>query len=117
MALLQVFKGEQLVAGEVENANHFVKRFFGLMFRKSMHHNHGLLLEPCNSIHTFSMRFPIDAVFLSPGREILSIEHSMKPGKVGKTVKGAKSVLELCGGTAEKLGLQVGDVLKIIETF
>jgi uncharacterized membrane protein (UPF0127 family) len=41
----------------------------------------------------------------------------MKPWKIGKAVKGAKSVLELCGGTAEKLGLQVGDVLKIIDTF
>ncbi|MPN20454.1 hypothetical protein SDC9_167833 [bioreactor metagenome] len=46
----------------IELAASFRKRFLGLMFRKQMPEDHALLLVPCNAIHTFSMRFPIDVV-------------------------------------------------------
>jgi len=105
-----------LVAQEVELADSFIKRFMGLMFRKSMPQNHGLLLNPCSEIHTFSMRFPIDAVFLDSKNEILKIEYAMVPNKIGKSVKNAKCVLELCAHTAEKYGLRAGDVLDIVKT-
>lgn len=116
MAMAKVYKDGSLVADEVELADNFIKRFLGLMFRKSMPQNHGLLLNPCNEIHTFSMRFPIDAVFLSSDGEILKIENAMMPNKIGKSVKGAKSVLELCAHTADKCGLKTGDILNIIKT-
>ncbi len=114
MGLAKVYKSDLLILDEVELADTFMKRFMGLMFRKGMPQNHGLLLKPCNEIHTFSMRFPIDAVFLNSEGTILKIEAAMMPNKIGKTVKQAKSVLELCAHTAEKYRLQVGDVLKII---
>lgn len=115
MNFAQVYKEGFLIADEVELADTFIMRFFGLMFRKSMTQNHGLLLDPCNGIHTFSMRFAIDALFLTSDGVIVKIEHSMPPNKIGKTVKQASCVLELCANTAEKFGLQVGDVLKIIK--
>lgn len=111
MKMLKVYKGSQLVISEVENANHFFSRFMGLMGRKSMSDDHGLLLTPCNEIHTFAMKFDIDTITLSKDNKIIFIDKCVAPNKVRKKVKNGYKVLELNGGMADKLGLSVGDVL------
>jgi uncharacterized protein len=116
MNFAKIYRNDILIAQEVELADSFFRRFLGLMFRKSMPQSHGLLLSPCNAIHTFSMKFAIDALFLAQDGTILFIEHAMKPNKTGKAVKKAVSVLELNTGTAEDFGLQIGDVLTISKT-
>ena len=115
MALLKVYKNGKLLLDECENANHFFTRFMGLMYRRSMEENHCLLLTPCNEIHTFGMKFDIDTIALSKDNEILFIDRAVPPKKVRKKVKDAYKVLELCSGTADKLGLDVGDVLEITD--
>jgi len=68
-----------------------------------------LLIQPCNSIHTFFMRFPIDVLFLSEEKVIIDRRLSLKPGKVLRPVKGAKMVLEAEAGclTNYKIGEQL----------
>lgn len=109
--MLQVYKNGELIVPEVENANHFFKRFMGLMYRRDMADNHGLLLTPCNEIHTFGMRFDIDTITLSKDNVILFIDKSVPPNKARRKIKNGYKVLELCAGKADKLGLSVGDVL------
>ncbi len=99
---------------KVELADSFLKRFKGLMFRKSMPSDYALLLSPCNAIHTFSMRFPIDVVYLDRDSRVVYIEKSMLPNKIGKTIKAAVKVLELNSGVAEELGIKMGDTLEIV---
>lgn len=111
MKMLKAYKGDTLLVEEVENANHFVRRFMGLMYRKNMAENHGLLLTPCNEIHTFGMRFSIDTVALDKDNRVLFIDPAVPPHKVRKKVKNAKKILELNAGIAERLGIKVGDVL------
>ena len=111
MKLLGLYKGDNLLVEEIENANHFVRRFMGLMFRSSMAENHGLLLTPCDEIHTFCMRFAIDTVALDKNNRVLFIDPAVPPHKVRKRVKGCKKILELNAGAAERLGINVGDVL------
>lgn len=115
MDFAKVYKDDLLIVEKVELAESFVKRFLGLMFRKNLSENHGLLLTPCNEIHTFSMRFPIDAIFLDHEGKVLKIETAMQPNKLGKKVKQANSVLELRAHTAENLGLSEGDILNIVK--
>lgn len=112
MQLLKLYKNNELLVPEVENANHFFRRFMGLMYRKSMQENHGLLLTPCNEIHTFGMRFDIDTVTLTKENVIVFIDKSVPPHKVRGKVKNGYKVLELCSGVADKLGLSSGDVLE-----
>ena len=113
MGIARAYKKDLLIVEEVELADSFTKRFLGLMFRKSMPPNHALLLCPCNAIHTFSMKFAIDAVFLAKDGTVLHIEHTMQPNKPGKAVKKADSVLELNAGIAEQIGLKAGDILEL----
>lgn len=106
-----MYKNGELLIQEVENANHFFRRFMGLMYRKGMNGNHGLLLTPCNEIHTFGMRFDIDAITLDKDNKVLFVDVSIPPNKVRSKVKGGYKVLELCSGYAEKLGISQGDYL------
>jgi len=82
------------------------------MMKKSLGGDGGLLLVPCRQIHTFMMRFPIDAVFLSREQEIVHIERGLVPGRMTPYVKDAWSVLEAPAGFAAESRLSVGDRLR-----
>jgi len=52
-------------------ADNWWTRFWGLQFRSELPAETGLLLNPCNSVHTCFMRFPLNLVFLdSHGRVV-----------------------------------------------
>lgn len=52
-----------------------------------------LLIVPCNSVHTFGMRFPLDIAFIGAGGKVLKSWRGVKPGKVLRC-RGATGVLE-----------------------
>jgi len=82
----------------------------GLLGRSDLPRGEGILLRPAGSIHTFFMRFPIDAVFLDREQVVIGIENALPPWRTAKR-KGAKAVLELAEGEAARRGLAVGDAL------
>lgn len=100
-----------ILAGKCEIASTFFARFRGLQFRKELPPGHGLLIKPCNSIHMFFMRFPIDALFLDSENRIVHICEGIKPWRVSGNVKGACCVLELPSGTVSSTGTAAGDIL------
>jgi len=87
-------------------ANTFFKRFLGLMGRHEA--DYGLFLDPCDSIHMFFMRFPIDAVFIDKGETIVSIHRNLKPGQFALGGKGSRAVLELPASRGFGTKLSVG---------
>lgn len=105
----------KVICEKVEVANTFVKRFMGLMYRKSLGEDEGLLLEPCNQIHTFGMKFVIDTITISSDNRIRHMDEKVEPGKVRPMVKDGKKVLELTSGTIEKYGLELGDIVEFHE--
>jgi uncharacterized protein len=113
--------GESVIAERVAFARTFWARFRGLMGRASLAADEGLYI-PGNSIHMFFMRFPIDAVFLSPPdpqtgeRTIVGSRPALRPW-VGLVmpVKGAQGVVELPSGTIGRTGIQVGDKLRLVD--
>ena len=72
----------------------------------------GLLLRPAPSIHTFFMRFPIDAVFLDRDLVVLKVAGDMRPWRMAHC-KRARAVFELPAGAALKLPLRSGDRLEV----
>lgn len=114
MIILKLVKNEKVICEYIEDASSFVRRFMGLMYRKSIPHNHGLLLTPCNEIHTFGMRFAIDTVAISKDGEVLFIDEAVKPNKVRSRVDGAYRILELNAGVAKELNIKTGDILEFI---
>ncbi len=88
----------EVLAQEVEVANTYFTRLKGLMFRRGMKEDTGLLLDPCPQIHTCFMRFAIDAIFLDKNGEVLYVAEQMKPWRFGRFVRGSRYTLELPGG-------------------
>jgi uncharacterized protein len=93
---------------QISMADSFFTRFKGLMFRKEAIENEGLWIVPCNAVHMFFMKFPIDIILLNEQKEVVKVYHSLKPWKMTKPVKGAYSTLELPAGAIEKLGISIG---------
>jgi uncharacterized protein len=87
-------------------------RMRGLLGRSGLAKGEGLLLQPAGSIHTFFMRFPIDAVFLDRERRVLHIASGVKPWRTA-AARRAKAVLELAAGEAARVGLRPGNVLRL----
>lgn len=110
---LSVYLGDSLIADKIECGNTFIKRFFGLMGRKSIAPDQGFYLEPCNSVHTFSMNFPIDVLFLAKDGTVLEIVQHMMPWRLKASKPNARITLELMAGTAGRFGISEGTRLTI----
>ena len=87
-----------------------LRRMLGLLGRRDLPQGEGILLRPAGSIHTFFMRFSIDAVFLNENGVVLCIAAGVRPWRVA-VCKRARSVLELAAGESERRGLEVGERL------
>lgn len=88
-------------------------RLRGLLGRTSLGRGEGLLLRPCNGVHTWGMRFNIDVLFLDAEGFVVRVEPSLPPGRMIPWVRRARQVLELPSGVAVAAGLGVGARLRI----
>lgn len=113
MKKAKIIKNGITVTENAEIADSFFSRFRGLMFRKSVDGDYALHITPCNQVHMFNMRFALDVVYLSESGEVVEIHENVKPNKVCKAVRNAKSVLEMRAASASAMGIAKGDVLEI----
>ena len=88
-------------------------RAVGLMLRRELPAGEGMWITPCNGIHMFLMRFPIDAVFLDRQRCVVRVCRGLRPWRVVPWVRGAHSVLELPAGATDAVSLPPGEGLHI----
>jgi uncharacterized protein len=110
---VDVFKegsGER-VAANVEVATSIWARFWGLMFRGGLDEESALLIDPCSSIHTIFMRFPIDAVFIDSENFVTKVVPCLKPYRAALGRKRSRKVLEMPCGAAEAASISPGDQL------
>jgi uncharacterized membrane protein (UPF0127 family) len=92
----------------------FLGRGLGLLLRASLEPGEAMWIRPCNGIHMFGMRFPIDAVFLDRQQRVVRVYPGLKPWRMVPLVRGAHSVLELPSGSIAALGgLERGEPLGI----
>ena len=94
---------------EAGHATSMWARFLGLMGKKPLPEGEALLIDPCSSVHTMFMRFPIDVVYISKENSVVKIAPEMRAWRAGLGGKGAHKVLEMLPGAAAKAGLEVGD--------
>lgn len=105
-------KNQDVIAERVEIADNFFSRMVGLLGRKKLPEHNAMVLNPCSSIHTFFMRFSIDAVFLDGQGEVVHLITNMSPYRISPVIKNSKMVIELPGGTVKKRVFP-GDILII----
>jgi uncharacterized membrane protein (UPF0127 family) len=90
-------------------------RMRGLLGRAGLASGEGLLLSPAGSIHTFFMRFAIDAVFLDRELVVRAVRPTLAPWRVAaaRGVRGVRTVLEVGAGEAELRRISVGERLEL----
>lgn len=100
-----------LLADTMEEAATFLSRFKGLMGVTDFPMGRALHIKPCNSIHTFFMRIPIDVLFLDDALRIVEVSRAMPPWRTSRIYFGARSVLELPAGCSQASKTEQGDTL------
>lgn len=95
---------------QVSLAKSFFTRLRGLLGRKRLTDNQGILIQPCRQVHTIGMAFPIDVIFISRKGVIVKIVSGLKPFSRA-SAKSAFYTLEVSSGMAAKLQLTEGDQL------
>jgi uncharacterized protein len=82
----------------------------GLLGRDSMPAGEGLVIAPCNGVHTFFMRFAIDIVFVSKAGLVVKVRRAVPPWRLTAALR-AYAVIELPAGTLGQADTHRGDSL------
>ncbi len=101
-----------VLGDSVEVADTSSKRRVGLLKHTRLESGAGLWIVPCESVHTFFMKFPIDLVYLDKKRKVRKVRHAVPAWRLSLCIT-AHSILELPAGAAEKSGTLPGDELSI----
>jgi uncharacterized membrane protein (UPF0127 family) len=105
-------------AFQAEIADTPEKHARGLMFRTSLKEGFGMLFVfPDDEVRSFWMKntlIPLDMIFLNSDRQVVDLYSSVPPCRADPcpsytSALPARYVLEIAGGQAEKLHLEVGD--------
>ena len=87
-----------------------LRRMRGLLGRRELSPGDGIVLRPGWSIHTAFMLFPIDVAFVNADQVVIKVVQNLKPFRAS-VCRGARDVVELAAGEAERRGLKPGDRL------
>ncbi len=79
------------------------ERMRGLLGRKSLPPDTGMLIRPCRSIHMWFMQFPIDAAFLDREMRVLKVARHLQPWMLGWAPRKTYCVLETAAGVLDSL--------------
>lgn len=84
----------------------------GLLGRDGLASGEGLWIVPCQAIHMFFMRFPIDLVYIDRQKRVRKVRSHVAPWRISACFT-AHSVLELPSGIVRETGTRRGDFLEI----
>jgi len=101
-----------VLATRLELAADGASRRKGLLGRQGLLPGEGLWIRPCESVHTFFMRFAIDLVYLDRKHTVRKVKSAVGPWRVSACFS-AHSVLELPAGTIERSRTEPGDTVEI----
>jgi uncharacterized membrane protein (UPF0127 family) len=101
-----------ILAQAADVADSSAKRRTGLLKHERLEPGEGLWIVPCESVHTFFMKFPIDLVYLDKNRKVKKVRHAVPAWRLSACLT-AHSILELPAGTVQQTGTLVGDELEV----
>lgn len=103
------YESNRVIVTDLRHADNFFTRLKGLIGCKPLQEGQGLLISPCQQVHTHFMAYPIDILFLDREYRVVHTIESLMPWRFSRYVRVASHVLELPAGAAH--GIHVGDRL------
>jgi uncharacterized membrane protein (UPF0127 family) len=104
---------DTVLAEESGKATNPITRGVGLIGRSSLPPGGGLIIQPCHSVVSFFMRFPIDVAFVDAEGKVCHTIEPLVPWRTSTIVRQSRLVVELPAGTLAETGTKVGDQLEI----
>ncbi|WP_395667048.1 DUF192 domain-containing protein [Methylocella sp.] len=104
-------------AFEVEVMRTEAGRERGLMFRRAMPQNHGMLFDfDSDGVVNMWMKntlIPLDMIFIGPTGKVVALIENAEPlsQRVLSSRVPAHAVLEINGGVAARIGVKIGDAV------
>ncbi len=86
-----------MLADRADIADTSAKRRTGLLKHSGLAPGEGLWIVPCEGVHTFFMKFPIDVVFLNKKRTVLKIRPNMGRRRIALSSQRAFGAGAACG--------------------
>ena len=105
---------ETVIAERTEVADTAKLRNKGLLGRDSLAPGEGLWIVPCESVHTFWMRFAIDLIYLDRRSRIRKLREAVPAWRLSACLT-AFSILELPAGAIRSSKSEVGDQVEFAE--
>ena len=68
---------------------------------------------PCEAVHTFFMKFPIDLVYIDRNQRVKKVSKRVPAWRLSACLS-AHSILELPAGTIQDSQTEAGDALEIV---
>ena len=101
-----------VLASTTEMAFSSADRRRGLLGRNDLPAGHALIIAPCESVHTFFMRFAIDVVFVKRDGVVVKICRAVRPWRIAIGWK-AYAVIELRADALKDKNVKIGDRLTL----
>ncbi|MGE5577409.1 MAG: DUF192 domain-containing protein [Syntrophothermus sp.] len=110
MQVVNLTKGT-ILADRADVADSFSRRLVGLIRHRRwyLEAGRGLVIRPCNGIHTLFMRFPLDVAFLDREGRVISQIAELFPYRFSPVVARAAAAVELPAGMLALSRTEVGD--------
>jgi uncharacterized membrane protein (UPF0127 family) len=80
----------------------------GLLGRDSLDPGHAFVIAPCQGIHTFGMRFPIDVVAVTRDGTVVKTRANVRPNRI-VMAWSAFAIIELRANSLRESDLMIGD--------
>lgn len=106
-----LYHGDTCVLPKVSRTTNAWDRLRGLLGRPRLQAGEGLLIDPCPSVHTIGMTYPLDLAFLDADFHLLKQVSDLKPLRWAACTN-ARATLELAPGSLKALNLHPGDRLE-----
>ena len=109
---LRIVRSGDWLVEALDSAFDSASRKHGLLGRDHLPAERGLVIAPCQAVHTFGMRFPIDIVAVSREGRVLQIRAAVPKRRIVITFS-AFAIVELAAGVCAAAGLVAGDRLAV----
>jgi len=84
----------------------------GLLGERDLPPGDGLLIIPCQGVHTLGMLFPIDIVVLDDDWKVIEVRRDLRPFRITPVFWRAAAVLELPSRAVDSSRTRVGDLFE-----
>jgi uncharacterized membrane protein (UPF0127 family) len=102
----------QVLVDRLHTAFDSASRRAGLLAKDRWPRGAGLIIAPCQAVHTVGMRFAIDVLFVDRAARVVKVRERVRPWRIAGALT-AFAVVELPAGSLQGT-VRTGDVLTLV---